>query len=80
MKSKTVLTFAAVFLFLLFYLLFYGLEQKEWNNGICKCGGRYEIKDIECYNKKTIYFYVCGNCQNIVTFYRKMNHYEVRDE
>lgn len=56
---------------LLFTIMFCGQEyynQQVYNNGICKeCGGQYHFQCATKYRTGTTKYYVCDNCENIIT-------------
>ena len=40
-------------------------ETKQWNNGICKCEGHYQLFDVEKDKSGEFYYYKCDKCNNI---------------
>ena len=41
-------------------------EAKRWNDGICECGGHYQLFDIEKTKGDEYYYYKCDKCDNIL--------------
>lgn len=43
-------------------------EQERWNNGICECGGTYELSAASQYRSSKTFYYTCDNCGHIEEF------------
>jgi hypothetical protein len=61
---------AFIYLLILFVALFVlsATDEADWNDGRCKCGGQWELTEIESNPKSvlTAYFYTCNNCDTII--------------
>lgn len=47
----------------------YQCNEREWNNGICHCGGTYYFKAVESAStstSQTKYWYECENCRDMI--------------
>lgn len=43
-------------------------EQERWNNGICECGGTYELSAASHYRSSKTFYYTCDNCGHTEEF------------
>ena len=43
-------------------------EQERWNNGICECGGTYELSAASQYRSSKTFYYTCDNCGHTEEF------------
>ena len=41
-------------------------EEKRWNDGVCECGGHYQLFDIERHRGDEYYYYKCDKCDNVL--------------
>ena len=46
-------------------------ENELWNEGVCDCGGHYQLFDIERTRSDEYYYYKCDKCNGIF----KTTHY-----
>ena len=67
---KTKVKNAFIYLLVLFAALFIlsFTDEADWNDGQCKCGGQWELMEIESNPKSVLteYFYSCDNCDTII--------------
>lgn len=41
-------------------------EANQWNDGVCKCEGHYQLFDVERVKSgEEFYYYKCDKCNNI---------------
>ena len=38
------------------------LDEEEWNNGYCECGGHFEYEQAVGHQYRTSYIYKCDSC------------------
>jgi hypothetical protein len=43
-------------------------KQERWNNGICECGGTYELSAASQYRSSKTFYYTCDNCGHTEEF------------
>lgn len=43
-------------------------EQERWNNGICECGGTYELSAASQHRSSKTFYYTCDNCGHTEKF------------
>lgn len=40
----------------------------RWNNGVCECGGTYELSAASQYRTSKTFYYTCDNCGHTEEF------------
>ena len=43
-------------------------KRERWNNGICECGGTYELSAASQYRSSKTFYYTCDNCGHTEEF------------
>lgn len=43
-------------------------EKDRWNNGICECGGTYELTAVTHYRTYHEFYYTCNTCGHTEEF------------
>ena len=66
-KIKNTLIYILLLAAALFIISF--TDEVDWNNGQCKCGGQWELMEIESNPTSVLteYFYTCDNCDTIIS-------------
>jgi hypothetical protein len=65
-KVKNTVGYIIIILCALFILVF--TDEVKWNKGECKCGGQWELVDVESKPDSIMveYFYSCEKCDNTI--------------
>ena len=53
---------------ILIYFIICNINTLTWNNGYCKCGGKWEYQEAVGHRYTTNYLYKCDKCGRIVEF------------
>ena len=69
MKTKIKNAFIYILLLATALFIISFTDEVDWNNGQCKCGGQWELTEIESNPKSVLteYFYICDNCDTIIS-------------
>lgn len=63
MNLGTIIGFIFIFIGLLGGIINYLMERKEWNSGFCKCGGIWELFDVDSQGGRG---YNCPKCNSYI--------------
>lgn len=70
-KKKIIACLCALVVACGFTILIYKNNEcaiKRWNNGVCECGGTYNLTTVSQYKFSKSFYYVCSECGHTEQF------------
>lgn len=70
-NSSAVVTVIGIIIAIFIILICHAMNDTEWNNGYCSCGGNWVYQQAVGHRYDTMYLYECDKCGKTYEFYEK---------